>query len=216
MGAAQTGTGKTAGFTLPHPAVARAAGQHQPVAGAAPDARADPHADARARGPGRGKRAHLRQVPAAAHDGGLRRRGHRPADQGAARRRGDPGRHARPPARSPAPEDASTCRASKSWCSTKPTACSTWASCPTSSASSRCCPQQRQNLLFSATFPDEVRRLAKELLRSPVTIEVAPRNAPADLVTHQVYLVPLPDASARCSSTSSARATCGRCWFSCG
>ena len=52
-------------------------------------------------------------------------------------------------------------------------------------------PAQRQNLLFSATFPEEVRRLAKELLRMPVTIEVAPRNAPADLVTHQVHLVPV-------------------------
>jgi len=52
-------------------------------------------------------------------------------------------------------------------------------------------PSQRQNLLFSATFPEEVRRLAKELLRTPVTIEVAPRNAPADLVTHQVHFVPL-------------------------
>jgi superfamily II DNA/RNA helicase len=52
-------------------------------------------------------------------------------------------------------------------------------------------PAQRQNLLFSATFPEEVRRLAKEMLRLPVTIEVAPRNAPADLVTHQVHLVPL-------------------------
>ena len=52
-------------------------------------------------------------------------------------------------------------------------------------------PRQRQNLLFSATFPDEVRRLAKELLHAPVTVEVAPRNAPADLVTHQVYPVPL-------------------------
>ncbi|HZM43688.1 MAG TPA: DEAD/DEAH box helicase [Burkholderiales bacterium] len=51
-------------------------------------------------------------------------------------------------------------------------------------------PKQRQNLLFSATFPEEVRRLAKELLHAPVTIEVAPRNAPAELVTHQVYLVP--------------------------
>ena len=51
-------------------------------------------------------------------------------------------------------------------------------------------PPRRQNLLFSATFPEEVRRLAKELLHAPVTIEVAPRNAPADLVTHQVYLVP--------------------------
>jgi len=51
-------------------------------------------------------------------------------------------------------------------------------------------PKQRQNLLFSATFPEEVRRLAKELLRAPVTLEVAPRNAPADLVTHLVHPVP--------------------------
>jgi ATP-dependent RNA helicase RhlE len=51
-------------------------------------------------------------------------------------------------------------------------------------------PPKRQNLLFSATFPEEVRRLAKELLREPVTVEVAPRNAPADLVTHLVYPVP--------------------------
>src|SRR6185436_7097710 len=53
-------------------------------------------------------------------------------------------------------------------------------------------PKQRQNLLFSATFPDEVRRLAKELLHLPITVEVAARNAPADLVTHQVYMVPAP------------------------
>jgi ATP-dependent RNA helicase RhlE len=52
-------------------------------------------------------------------------------------------------------------------------------------------PKQRQNLLFSATFPDEVRRLAKELLHAPVTVEVAPRNAPPDLVSHLVYPVPL-------------------------
>jgi len=51
-------------------------------------------------------------------------------------------------------------------------------------------PKQRQNLLFSATFSEEIRRLAKELLRSPTLIEVARRNAPADLVTHQVYEVP--------------------------
>ena len=51
-------------------------------------------------------------------------------------------------------------------------------------------PPRRQNLLFSATFPEEVRRLAKELLHAPVTVEVAPRNAPADLVTHEVHLVP--------------------------
>ncbi|HUF81395.1 MAG TPA: DEAD/DEAH box helicase [Burkholderiales bacterium] len=53
-------------------------------------------------------------------------------------------------------------------------------------------PARRQNLLFSATFPEEVRRLSKELLHAPVTVDVAPRNAPAELVTHQVHLVPEP------------------------
>ena len=93
----------------------------------------------------------------------------------------------------------SICRASSSSCSTKPTACSTWGSCPTSSASSSVLPTRRQNLLFSATFPEEIRRLAKELLHAPVTVEVAPRNAPPELVTHQVYMVP-PRASVRCST----------------
>src|SRR5687768_12836386 len=48
-------------------------------------------------------------------------------------------------------------------------------------------PKDRQNLLFSATFSEEIRRLAKELLRNPTLIEVARRNAPAELVTHEVY-----------------------------
>jgi ATP-dependent RNA helicase RhlE len=50
-------------------------------------------------------------------------------------------------------------------------------------------PPNRQNLLFSATFSDEIRTLANGLLRDPLTIEVAPRNAPAELVEHRVHLV---------------------------
>ncbi|MGI9045710.1 MAG: DEAD/DEAH box helicase [Burkholderiales bacterium] len=50
-------------------------------------------------------------------------------------------------------------------------------------------PAKRQNLLFSATFSDDIKRLADQLLNAPVLIEVAPRNAIADLVTHSVYLV---------------------------
>ncbi|HEX6003392.1 MAG TPA: helicase-related protein, partial [Burkholderiales bacterium] len=50
-------------------------------------------------------------------------------------------------------------------------------------------PAERQNLLFSATFSDDIRRLAAQLLRHPTLIEVARRNAPADLVSHQVYEV---------------------------
>ena len=50
-------------------------------------------------------------------------------------------------------------------------------------------PKQRQNLLFSATFSDEIRSLASGLLHDPLTVEVAPRNAPAELVEHRVHLV---------------------------
>jgi len=50
-------------------------------------------------------------------------------------------------------------------------------------------PPNRQNLLFSATFSDEIRTLANGLLRDPLTVEVAPRNAPAELVEHRVHLV---------------------------
>jgi len=50
-------------------------------------------------------------------------------------------------------------------------------------------PAQRQNLLFSATFPDEIRGLVKSLLRNPAEVQVAARNAVAELVTHVVHPV---------------------------
>jgi len=50
-------------------------------------------------------------------------------------------------------------------------------------------PPLRQNLMFSATFPDEIRHLARTILRDPAEVQVAPRNAPADLVTHVVHPV---------------------------
>ncbi|HKU46906.1 MAG TPA: DEAD/DEAH box helicase, partial [Burkholderiales bacterium] len=43
-------------------------------------------------------------------------------------------------------------------------------------------PQARQNLLFSATFPDEIRKLAGSFMKDPATVEVARRNTPAELV----------------------------------
>jgi ATP-dependent RNA helicase RhlE len=49
-------------------------------------------------------------------------------------------------------------------------------------------PKSRQSLLFSATFPNEIRTLAQGLLRNPVTIDVAPRNAPIELVDQSVHL----------------------------
>jgi ATP-dependent RNA helicase RhlE len=51
-------------------------------------------------------------------------------------------------------------------------------------------PDRRQNLMFSATYSDEIRDLATRLLRDPVTVEVAPRNATADRVEQRVYRLP--------------------------
>lgn len=50
-------------------------------------------------------------------------------------------------------------------------------------------PEQRQNLLFSATFSDDIQMLAKNMLEKPVMIEVARRNATSDNVTHVVHPV---------------------------
>ena len=50
-------------------------------------------------------------------------------------------------------------------------------------------PKQRQNLLFSATFSDEIKLLADGLLNNPVLIEVARRNATAELIEQRVYPV---------------------------
>jgi len=48
-------------------------------------------------------------------------------------------------------------------------------------------PARRQNLLFSATFSDEIKELADGLLNRPTLIEVARRNAESELVTQVVY-----------------------------
>ncbi|MFK8030194.1 MAG: DEAD/DEAH box helicase [Gammaproteobacteria bacterium] len=50
-------------------------------------------------------------------------------------------------------------------------------------------PTKRQNLLFSATFSGDIRELANSLLNDAVEIEVAARNKPADLVTQIVHPV---------------------------
>jgi ATP-dependent RNA helicase RhlE len=50
-------------------------------------------------------------------------------------------------------------------------------------------PKTRQNLLFSATFSDEIKELATGILHNPVNIEVVRRNTPAELVTQVVHPV---------------------------
>lgn len=50
-------------------------------------------------------------------------------------------------------------------------------------------PAKRQNLMFSATFSEDIRKLASSFLRHPISIEVARRNAAADTVEQVVYRV---------------------------
>jgi len=50
-------------------------------------------------------------------------------------------------------------------------------------------PKKRQNLLFSATFSSEIRALTRDLLNNPVKIEVNPRNSAAQKVKQWVYEV---------------------------
>ncbi len=51
-------------------------------------------------------------------------------------------------------------------------------------------PRKRQNLLFSATFPERVERLSAEFLEAPVRVEVSPQASTADMVTQRLYEMP--------------------------
>ncbi len=48
-------------------------------------------------------------------------------------------------------------------------------------------PQQRQNMLFSATMPDEIRKLSAQILRDPVKVELA--RGPVATISHALYPV---------------------------
>ncbi|MGB9666371.1 MAG: DEAD/DEAH box helicase [Candidatus Cryosericum sp.] len=50
-------------------------------------------------------------------------------------------------------------------------------------------PGQRQNLLFSATMPEDIRHLADAILHDPVTVQIG-HSAPVETVSHALYPVP--------------------------
>lgn len=50
-------------------------------------------------------------------------------------------------------------------------------------------PPKRQTLFFSATFPDEISKLANSMLTNPVKVEVAPVSSTADTIQQKVYFV---------------------------
>ena len=50
-------------------------------------------------------------------------------------------------------------------------------------------PRRRQNLMFSATFSDDIRKLAKTICNNPVEIDVAPRNSTVAAISQKVYQI---------------------------
>jgi ATP-dependent RNA helicase RhlE len=50
-------------------------------------------------------------------------------------------------------------------------------------------PEKRQNLMFSATFSNDIKKLASGILKNPVSVATAPQNSTAKKVTHKVYKV---------------------------
>ncbi len=50
-------------------------------------------------------------------------------------------------------------------------------------------PSKRQNLMFSATFSKEIKKLAEGILRDPISVEAEPQNSTAKKVTHKVYKI---------------------------
>jgi ATP-dependent RNA helicase RhlE len=71
-------------------------------------------------------------------------------------------------------------------------------------------PQRRQNLLFSATFPNDIRTLANKLLDSPVSVEVGERNAAAEKI-EQAATSSTRVKNAVCCRGSSALAIGSKC-----
>ena len=53
-------------------------------------------------------------------------------------------------------------------------------------------PPKRQNLMFSATFSKEIRKLANSICRNPVEIDVAPRNSTVEAIEQNLWFVEKP------------------------
>ncbi|MHC5109357.1 MAG: DEAD/DEAH box helicase [Planctomycetota bacterium] len=60
----------------------------------------------------------------------------------------------------------------------------------------RLVPAERQSLLFSATMPQTIRALARDILSDPASVEVARVSSPAESVVHQIYRVEKPSKPA--------------------
>ena len=75
-------------------------------------------------------------------------------------------------------------------------------------------PGRKQTLLFSATMPPVIARLAGEILRNPATVQVGRRSAPAVGITQAAYPVAEHLKTALCCAICSGTPRCPRCWCS--
>ncbi len=207
LGIAQTGTGKTAAFALPilHRLAANRkprAAQRRPRPGPGPDPRTG-HPDRRqlAR---YGK--HLGVTVAAVIFGGVKYGARSSAlASGVDVLVATPGRLLDHPAARRPP----TCAASRSWCSTRPTRCSTSASCvPIRKHRLATCRKARQNLFFSATMPTRDRQAGRRAAaRSGRRCQVTPQATTVERIDQQRDLRRGRRASAPCWSSCSTTPT---------
>ena len=197
MGAAQTGTGKTAAFTLPLLQRMMKPRERQRLAGAPPGARAGADADARAGGAGgrerQAKYAKHTQLRSTVVFGGVDMK-----PQTAELKAGvevliaTPGRlldHI----------EAKNCALHQVEYVVLDEADRMLdiGFLPDLQRILSYLPKQRQTLLFSATFSPEIRKLAQSYLQDPVTVEVAQRNATATNVEQHFFSVADDDKRAR-------------------
>ena len=178
IGQARTGIGKTLGFGVPllqrviPPA-------EQPAADVRRRSRR-PH-QGRPAGPGRGP--HPRAVRPGRQGPGRRRRPRSASGSPRSTAAGPTSRSSRPCARastwwsarpaacSTSPSSATSCSAaSRRWCWTRPTRCSTSGFLPDVERIMRMLPEQRQTMLFSATMPGPIIALSRAFLNRPTHI----------------------------------------------
>jgi ATP-dependent RNA helicase RhlE len=187
LGAAQTGTGKTAGFTLPC-CKTRAARDEKLLARAAPGALPHPHADPRARDPGpREREGYGKHVPLRSFVvyGGVNINPQiEELKRGVEILVATPGRLL-----DLIGQKALNLGKVQILVLDEADRMLDMGFIPDIKRIIALVPAMRQTLLFSATFSDEIRKLSAQFLKDPATIEVARRNAPVEIITQYVHMV---------------------------